>query len=379
MFQIPKNLSHKIEHIHQIGGIQTALIDFPCPGGKHGAGGRVAMFNTGSGLRFTVNIERGGDIGEAFYNQYGLAYLSSNGVVPPAEGHKTSDNGWMRSWPGGLVTTCGPMHTGSSRDEDGQHVTQHGHHSNTPAAVVAIRQPDLHALHQDPNASREMSIEMIIRDNSNFAQFLEVRRIISCTLGESVIRINDTVTNVSGVKLPHNLLYHINFGYPFLDTDTQFIYGGRTWLTLDPKDTPTSVEALNKLKTVPSYEVRTNDPLSSFCAMVEDITNSDGIARTGVINRKLKLGFEISFPVEQLPRLTNWQCLNDAGCFIAAVEPYSGSLMGKNKEPITEQQAGQYLQPGESRQYDVTMRLHTDKSDLDQFAACDAPLSFYDA
>lgn len=50
----------KFELVHQVGGIRTATYDWPDAGGAPGC--RVAMVNTGSGLRFTVALDRGGDI-----------------------------------------------------------------------------------------------------------------------------------------------------------------------------------------------------------------------------------------------------------------------------------------------------------------------------
>jgi hypothetical protein len=71
----------KFESVHQVGGIRTGTLDSPGAGG--GAGPRVAFVDTGAGLRFTVALDRGGDIVDASYNQFGLAYLSPNGLPPP--------------------------------------------------------------------------------------------------------------------------------------------------------------------------------------------------------------------------------------------------------------------------------------------------------
>src|SRR5688500_8357271 len=72
----------KFENVHQVGGIRTATLDGPGPG-VGGQGSRGALVDTGSGLRFTVALDRGGDIVDASYNQFGLAYRSPVGLVPP--------------------------------------------------------------------------------------------------------------------------------------------------------------------------------------------------------------------------------------------------------------------------------------------------------
>ena len=67
----------KFETIHQVGGIRTGRYDWPDAGGSPGC--RVALVDTGSGLRFTIPIDRGGDIVEAFYHNSSLAYLTPSG------------------------------------------------------------------------------------------------------------------------------------------------------------------------------------------------------------------------------------------------------------------------------------------------------------
>ena len=58
----------KFESIHQVGGIRTGRLDWPDAGGSPGC--RVAQVDTGSGLRFTVAVDRGGDIVETGVAQY---------------------------------------------------------------------------------------------------------------------------------------------------------------------------------------------------------------------------------------------------------------------------------------------------------------------
>ena len=131
--------ANKFELIHQVGGIRTATYDWPDAGGAPGC--RVAMVDTGSGLRFTVALDRGGDIVEAFYQSCSLAYLTPNGYRPPRQPlHRDED--WLAAWPGGLLTSCGPRYIGPGREEDGLKLALHGQHSNTPAALLELKNPD---------------------------------------------------------------------------------------------------------------------------------------------------------------------------------------------------------------------------------------------
>jgi hypothetical protein len=58
----------KFENPLQLGGIRTGTLDSPGAGG--GQPVRVALFDTGAGLRFTVALDRGGDIVDASFKQH---------------------------------------------------------------------------------------------------------------------------------------------------------------------------------------------------------------------------------------------------------------------------------------------------------------------
>ena len=82
-----------------------------------GRGTRIAWINTGTGLRYKVVIDRAMDIADAFFNQYGLVWLSQSGITSP---QPFSDKGisWLRTFGGGLLTTCGLSHVGGP-EKDG--------------------------------------------------------------------------------------------------------------------------------------------------------------------------------------------------------------------------------------------------------------------
>jgi hypothetical protein len=107
--------SDKVSNVAQVGGIETSVLD-----NGLGRGVRIAWFNTGSGLRFKVVIDRAMDIADAFFNQYSIAWLSHPGVMAPQPfSNKGAD--WLRTFGGGLVTTCGLSHVGGDeKDEFGE-------------------------------------------------------------------------------------------------------------------------------------------------------------------------------------------------------------------------------------------------------------------
>ncbi len=362
---------NKFENVHQVGGIQTALMDHPGLGGTSGGGCRVAQFNTGSGLRFTVALDRGGDIVDAFFNQHSLAYLTPNGLVPQSHAFRAGLE-WLIGWPGGLVTTCGPQYIGAPRMEDGVQTTLHGNHSNIPAAVETILNPD-------PRRGRyEMLLSMVLRDSRMFGPVVEVRRQITCLLGQPEILLCDQVTNLGNTRVAHHWLYHVNLGYPLLDAGARFVYRGKAefWQTApSPGDGATrqhlSNTALRRFKIAP-------EPLPEHSGagergLIVDIEpDRDGVAHVGLVNERLGLGFELSYPLEQLPRFANWQHFGPAGSYVTGVEPFSGSLQGKAKDKHPS--AEQYLEPGQVRQYQVRLRALSTAGEIKDLLRFDGPI-----
>src|SRR6185503_15348631 len=111
----------------QVGGIDRYTID---EGPARGV--RALCVNTGGGLRYRVLADRGLDIDQAFFNQNSLTFLAHKGVTPPTRG---LDRGldWLKSFPGGLLTSCGPFNIGPPSQDAGEDLGLHGTHSNTGA------------------------------------------------------------------------------------------------------------------------------------------------------------------------------------------------------------------------------------------------------
>lgn len=99
---------------------------------------RAADVYTGSGFRFLVLIDRGLDVGPAEHAGRPLAW------VHPALGspalHERPGIGWLRTFGGGLVTTCGLTDYGAPDDEGPEGFGLHGRASHLPGENVRVRQ-----------------------------------------------------------------------------------------------------------------------------------------------------------------------------------------------------------------------------------------------
>jgi hypothetical protein len=358
----------KFDNVHQVGGIRTGTLD--CPGAGGGRSVRAAWFDTGSGLRFTVALDRGGDIVDAAYQQWALAYLTPVGLVPPSHAYHTGME-WLQGWAGGLVTTCGPEYIGGAREENGVKTSLHGRFSNQIAAVDLLQNPD------PQRGLYDMELGLLVRDSRWFGPHYEIRRRIRATLGQPAIVIADEVTNRGDTTVPHHWLYHCNFGYPLLDAGTRFIYRGAAeyWVVPPPAGEdivqPLSAAVMNRLKRVPG-------PLPEHAGagerglIVSVEPERDGQCRIGLINPKLKLGVELSYPSKALPRMANWQHYGPRGSYVSGLEPFSGSLLGSARDG--DSLGRQFLEPGETRKYELRIRVVTTNADIRALTAHDGPV-----
>jgi len=351
----------KFENVHQVAGIQTAQLSPGTADATH-----VALVDTGSGLRFTVSLDRGGDIVQAFYHQHSLTYLTPQGIRRPSHAYNQGMH-WLYGWPAGLMTTCGPLHIGRGRPDDDTVDGLHGHHSNLPATVEMLVNPDLH------RGRSEMLLTMVIRDSRMFGPSIEIRRTIQCAVGQSRIHVYDQVTNRGDQRCSHDWLYHVNFGYPLLDAGADFIYRGKAayWQSAEQGTAFPSDAALNRMK-------RARGPLAEHAGagerglVVEPKADREGQCHVGIINRRLGLGVELAYPVAQLPRLANWQHYGPRGSYVCGVEPFCGSLMGRDNDDHAN--ADLYLDPGQTRRYQLTLHVHTNTKALERFRRYDGPV-----
>jgi hypothetical protein len=343
---------NEVNNHHQIGGIETSVLD-----NEPGRNVRIAWINTGSGLRYKVVIDRALDIADAFYNQYSLVWLSHTGITSPRP-DSDRDVEWLSTFCGGLLTTCGLSHIGGpEKDEDGSRGV-HGKISNTPVTLESVIQPDI------TSGNLDMSITAVMKESKVFGPNLELRRTITSSLGSSHIKIRDSVTNYGNTSVPHMLLYHCNFGWPFVDEGTQIVWKGKCVSRGSKNDDEIFNEAVNyKICQKPLDKHRGT---GEACGFIDVEANSNDICKAGLYNKKLNLAVAIEYNKRQLPCLTNWQHWGP-GEYVTGLEPGTNYPVGRSK--AREQDKLIYLEPGERRSYELNMSVLTEQEQIREFAS----------
>ncbi|WP_143305613.1 aldose 1-epimerase family protein [Chitinophaga vietnamensis] len=339
----------KISHHAQLGGIETAVLD-----NGPGRGTRIAWINTGTGLRYKVVIDRAMDIADAFYQQYSLAWLSHTGITFPDH---AADKGldWLRTFGGGLMTTCGLTHVGGPETDEYGERGLHGPVSNTSAEIISIIQPD------PLGGNMEMSITGIIRQVSVLGVKLLLKRTIAGTLGEPMIRVHDEVINKGNTIAPHMLLYHFNFGWPLVDEGADICWKG-SWLSREGNADQLFRPGHDYKKCMAPLESHAGS--GEEAAVIDIDAGPDGWCTCGVHNAALPLALSLRFKKSQLPVLTNWQHWGK-GEYVTGLEPGTHAPVGQAR--ARRDGSLLFLQPGESRQYELLITVMHTREKIHQF------------
>ena len=130
------------EVLQRIGSLdQVARVDSFVEAEGAARGARRLRVVNGGGLEFDIHPDRGLDIGAASFQGLPLAWLSSTGIGAPAL-YDPVDRGWLRTFGGGLVTTCGLDSFGPPQRADGRwggHVFNLGHGINQHTPVEHVQ------------------------------------------------------------------------------------------------------------------------------------------------------------------------------------------------------------------------------------------------
>jgi hypothetical protein len=335
----------KISHVAQLGGIETSVLD-----NGTGRGSRIAWINTGAGFRFKVVIDRAMDIADASFNQHNLVWLSHAGIASP-EPFSFHGADWLRTFGGGLLTTCGLSHVGPpEKDEHGERGL-HGLISNQPAEIETIVQPD------PTRGKMDMHVTGRIWESQIFGPTLELRRTISATLGKPAFRLHDEITNGGNTPTPHMILYHYNFGWPLVDEGADILWSG-AWTSRGQERDNRIFREDNNFRKCPA-PAGEHDGSGEAVLFIDPKESGDGKCLCGIYNSRLSIALRLQFDKAQLPCLTNWQHWG-RGEYVTGLEPGTNPPIGQAKARRDKKLI--MLQPGETRHYDLEVAIVSGES-----------------
>lgn len=336
-------LEKRIGHLSQVAGVRMVELQ---DGVEKGV--RAADVRTGSGLRFQISLDRGMDISAAEYKGIPLAWRSPAGDVHPSC-YDPRGMGWLRSFPGGLMTGCGLTHAGAPCVDQGEELGLHGRLSNTPATNVGSSAEWI-------GDTCRFTVGGDIREGALFRDNLVLQRSIEVELGQSTITFRDTVIN-EGVKTsPLMMLYHINLGWPMIDEGARLLLNAKS-------STPRDAEASKGFQ-----EARTiSGPIAGYNEQVfyhDLIADEKGFATALLVNNKIQLGLFVQFRQKELDRFVQWKMVGEKE-YVLGLEPANCQVSGRTKE--RERGSLQHLEPGERQDFLVHIGVVDGANALEQF------------
>lgn len=302
-------------------------------------GSRLLRGYTGSGLCFDVLPDRALDLGAFSYRGVPLAWLSPAGTAHPAY-YDDQDFGWLRSFQGGMMTTCGLDHFGVPTTDGDQRFGLHGRISSTPSNQVSYRT-------YWNGDEYELEISGQVRQARIFGETLILDRRISTRLGARQIRVEDVVTNAGNAPQPHMILYHCNLGFPLISEQTTLIFDSAETVARNAHSEQGLADWQHMQKPTAGYQeqVFRHRPTA----------DEHGIVHIQVTNKALNFGLSIRYNSTTLPYLFQWKMPGQRD-YVLGIEPANtGTLEGR----VHAREMGilPLLEPGESCNYMIEFEV----------------------
>jgi len=326
---------------------------------------RMLEFRTGSGLRFTVLVDRAMDIADCEWQGKSIGWHSPSGFRHPGLHEYEGEGGlaWMRSF-SGLMVTCGLDHILFMYDAPADNyiygpretVKQsiHGRVGTIPARLTGYGE-------RWEGDRCILWAEGRVRQATVFGEHLELVRRIEAEVGSNEISISDKVVNLGFYRTPHMYCYHINLAHPVLSEGSRYLAPIRdvVWAAHAGDDYQRQNVGYH---TAPA-------PQPGFHEQVwqhEMAANAKGEVPVALVNDQLGLGFEVTTRKDQFPCMYQWQNFQSAH-YALGIEPSTNHVLGQ--QAARERGEMIWLEHGEQRNYDTRFRVLTD---ADAIARCEA-------
>lgn len=316
-------------------------------------GVRLLEFRTGSGLAFTVAVDRGLDIIEMEHRSLPLGWQSPAGLRHPALTEMEAEGGlgWLRSFTG-LFVTCGLDHALGPEDEPADHFNYpfkntvrhslHGRASLIPARLTGYGE-------RWEGERCVLWCEGVVRQATVFGENLELVRRIEVDMGGDTVRIADTVENLGYAATPHMLLYHVNVGYPLLDEGARYVAPVRQPLWANHAGEAYRAQGVG-YRTMAAPQTRFREQVWEH----EMDADANGRVPVALVNDRLSRAFVVETRKAEFPCHLEWQNLQ-AGMYTLGLEPCTNHVLGHNAA----RERGELIElaPGESRIYSSTLSV----------------------
>jgi len=303
------------------------------------ADGCRALRVTNGGLTFTAVADRALDVSQIDFHGTPLCWRSPNGEAAPAYYEPEADE-WLRTFFGGLFTTCGLSNFGPAGEDRWGKFGLHGRINCLPAEEVRCS-------HTWDGEQYVLEISGTVRQTKVLGEQLTLRRTLRTSMGSNRLELHDVVTNEGAAATPHMILYHCNGGFPLLADGSRLYVSTR-------KITPRDEEAASG-RDVWNQGAAPQPGFAEQVFIHEPVGCGDGRAAALLVNERLNGGngiaLRVRFDPKQLPAFFSWRMLG-AHTYVMGMEPANcptieGRLVAGQRGTLP------MLEAGASRRYDL--------------------------
>lgn len=268
-------------------------------------------------FRFSLVPTRGMGLWRGDYRGLPVGWQAPiKGPVHPHHVHLTERGGlgWLSGFDEAIVR-CGLDWTGGpgcdvATNNQGARVqtphTLHGRIANLPASRVAVE--------VIPGEVPELVVTGEVEEAALFLPQFTLRTRIRTALGSNVVHIRDEIVNRKSAPAEMELLYHCNFGPPFLEEGAELLLPSRL---VAPRD----AHAATEIATCGRYGPPTPGYVER-CYWYEPLGDADGDSLAMLRNAAADRAVIVRFNVAQLPYFTQWKNIGPlAEGYVTGLEP----------------------------------------------------------
>lgn len=263
-------------------------------------------------MRFLVMGDKALDVAELEYKGINISFTSKPGLNGRNQ-FDTHGEEALRSIMGGLFFTCGLQNICGPCETDGVEYPMHGRIRTTPAEHLCSD------AYWDGN-DYVLEVKGEMRESHLFGTNLVLRRTIRSVFGSGKIEIIDEVENQTGEEADLMLMYHCNFGYPFLRPGTRLVLpskavkGREAW----------SDEHLNCWQTAGAPI----DGETEYVYLHELAEDAAGNSFAAIVSDELGFGVRLDFDRKVQPHFMEWMSMK-TGDYVIGLEPSNSSVYGR--------------------------------------------------
>ena len=340
-----KNYSEKLKYVgnkNQLFSVKNYVM-----ADGRATGTRAIDVINGKGLFMTILPDRCMDIYQLIYKDTNMCFMSPAGAVHPSY-YDNRQIEFLRSFYAGFLTTCGLETICTPCEDDGEELGLHGRIGNTPADSFSC------AIDENaPGGEPEIIITGIMSQARLFGDKYALTRKITVCTAENRFEIHDTVKNVGYKTSPHMILYHLNYGYPFLDENIEINLPATT---SSPRNDYSAKEFSNWGRfDAPRHGI------DEFCYYHKLKTDDKGWAAYSLYNPNLKKGLSVKYDAAPLDYLIQWKMPGE-GDYVLGLEP--ANCDGEGRKNARENGTLKFIEPQQEINYRFIVSLSDERQKI---------------